>query len=400
MGAVSISRFAGVALSLLLLWRIVFVNAVLYGDDGRPRIPAIPASSNASAPERAEGGEALRGALRENPAEVAALLMLARDDEQESNYERASRAYLAAYRLAPLDREVLGEAARFFLGRGDVPNAVALLDKLAEHFPESRDRAFPVLLEVLTSRQHEDAWNGIVARSPEWLGAFIVASCKPTVDPLVLVPLLLSRIAAGKAAPAEVGCVVDNLRIAERWAEAYQVWLNTLPRERLAEVGFIFNGGFEFAPSGIGFDWVPAKQPEREVGHSVEMARTSGVAGKRSLRVAYNGKRQGGNAIAQFLALEPGRYELSGLARPEGMKIGRGVQWTVRCVAGGKPQEALATSERFLGSSEWRRFAFDITVPTGCRGQILQLEPAGAPESVAFLGGTVWFDDLMLRRGG
>ena len=29
MGAVSISRFAGVALSLLLLWRIVFVNAVV-----------------------------------------------------------------------------------------------------------------------------------------------------------------------------------------------------------------------------------------------------------------------------------------------------------------------------------------------------------------------------------
>ena len=386
MGAVSIARFAWVTLSLLLLWRIVFVNAALYGDDGRPRIPTISATGPAGSSERAGAGaaerEALRGVLRENPAEVAALLMLAHDDEQQSNYEHASRAYLAAYQLAPLDREVLGAAAGFFLRRGDVPNAVPLLDKLAEHFSESRERAFPVLLELLTSRQHAGAWNAVVARDPEWLGPFIIAYCKPTVDPLVLVPLLLKRIASGKAGPAEVGCVVDNLRIAGRWAEAYQVWLNTLPRERLADVGFIFNGGFEFPPSGIGFDWIPARQPEREVGHSVEMARTSGVAGKRSLRVSYNGKRQGGNAIAQFLALEPGRYELSGLAKPEGMKLGRGVQWTVRCVAQGKPRETLATSERFLGSSEWRRFAFDITVPGECRGQILQLEPAGAEDGL------------------
>ena len=80
------------------------------------------------------------------------------------------------------------------------------------------------------------------------------------------------------------------------------------------------------------------------------------------------------------------------------MTLGRGVQWTIRCVAEGRPGPAIASSERFIGSSDWQPFGFDVTIPQGCQGEILQLEPAGPEGSVAFAGGTVWFDDLVLRR--
>jgi hypothetical protein len=176
--------------------------------------------------------------------------------------------------------------------------------------------------------------------------------------------------------------------------------LNSLPREQLADVGYVFNGSFEFAPSGIGFDWIATKRPEREVGHTVDVVTVMGAVGKKALRVAYNGKRQVGIPIAQFLALAPGRYVFSGLGRPEGVKAGRGAQWTVRCVAGDKSAAPIATSERFVGSSEWRRFTFDLDIAPGCAGQVLQLEPVGADEGITYLAGTVWFDDLVLRRGG
>jgi hypothetical protein len=212
------------------------------------------------------------------------------------------------------------------------------------------------------------------------------------------VPLFLKRVAAGRATAPETACLVDSLRAAGRVEEAYQVWLNTLPRERLGDVGFVFNGNFEYLPSGIGFDWTLAKQPEREVGHVADIVQASGAVGKRALRVAYNGKRQTGNAAAQQLALAPGRYEMGGFGRPHQMSVGRGVQWVVRCSAAGKPRASIGASERFTGSSEWRRFIFEVDVPAGCRGQVLQLEPVGADEGPAFLGGTVWFDDLLLRR--
>ena len=50
------------------------------------------------------------------------------------------------------------------------------------------------------------------------------------------------------------------------------------------------------------------------------------------------------------------------------------------------------------GSSEWRRFSFEVAVPNDCHGQLLQLEPLGLADGTVYLAGTAWFDDLVLRR--
>jgi hypothetical protein len=388
-------RFGTVALSLLLLWRVIQVNAVWYEDTGQPRLPTA-SSAAAGGSER----EMLFGMIRDNPAQVAALLVLARDNEREGKATEAARAYAAAYQLAPDDREVLGATAEFRLRNGNVAEGVALLGRLAENYPQTRDRVFPVLAEILVSRQHPRAWDAVAAQGQDWIGPFVLASCNRGVDPAMLAPLHSKRIASGKVTAQETACLVDHLRSAGRWEEAYQVWLNSLSRERLADVGFVFNGGFEYAPSGIGFDWMPTKRPEREVGHTVEIAATLGAVGKRALRVSYNGKRQAGVPITQFLALAPGRYMLSAMGRSDGLKAGRGVQWTVRCVRGDKLEAPLAVSERFVGSSEWRRFSLELDIARTCPGQVLQLESAGADEGITYLAGTVWFDDLVLRRIG
>ena len=164
------------------------------------------------------------------------------------------------------------------------------------------------------------------------------------------------------------------------------------------DVGLVFNGSFEYVPTNMGFDWIADLGLERQTGHLVELVAGPGVQGKRALRVTYNGRRQTGVPIAQYLALSPGSYDLSGLGRPEGLRLGRGAQWTVRCVADGAAGAPIASSERFLGSSEWRSFSFEVVIPEPCRGQLLQLELAGADEGAAYLGGVVWFDGIALRR--
>jgi tetratricopeptide (TPR) repeat protein len=393
--AVTPGRALATLAALVIIWRIVEVNVVLYDESGRPRLPSFATTGILGAPdERA----ALIAAFNDNPAQVAALLLLARDFEEASRPADAERAYEAAFRLAPLDREVLVTASSFFLRRGKVDEALVLMDRLVEQYPETRERAFPVLAEILAAGRHASTWDRIAGRAPSWIGAFIVSSCRKGVEPEVLLTLFMSRVAISKAQPAETACLVDRLRAAERWEEAYQVWLNTLPRERLANVGSVFNGSFENAPSGVGFDWIPTREPERDVGHSVEVARNSSGAGTHALKVTYNGKRQVGAPIAQYLLLAPGHYEISGLARSDGMRVGRGVQWTVRCVNEGVPGAIVASSERFTGSSEWRRFAFDVDVQASCRGQILQLEPASPSESATYLAGAAWFRDLSATR--
>jgi hypothetical protein len=215
----------------------------------------------------------------------------------------------------------------------------------------------------------------------------------------LLAPLLQKRVATRRALPAEIDCVSEKLRASGQWQAAYQVWLNSLPRERLADVGHVFNGGFEQAASGIGFDWRTAQGPERQAGHAVEFASSSGGGvGKRALRVTYNGKRQAGPAIGQFMVVPPGRYELSGLARGEGLNSVRGVHWAVRCGDRDVRAPALGSSERFIGSSEWRAFTFPVIVPASCPGQVLELEPVGFHEGTTYLAGSVWFDELRLAR--
>jgi tetratricopeptide (TPR) repeat protein len=382
---------AGVlAVGLLLAWRIVQVNVVLYDENGVPRLPAAANAGSESVP--------LRKALDDNPGHVVALLNLARIHEAAGDEQAARRAYDAAFRLAPLDREALGAGADYLLRHGAIADAIAKLDQLADASPDARAVAFPVLARLVASEPQ--AWSRITARRPEWIGPFILFGCSQDMDPALLVPLLLDRVAHGRAKPEESGCVIDRFRDADRWPQAYQVWLNTLPRERLGDVGFIYNGSFEFAASGIGFDWRPSRARERDAGHSVEMPQAAGVAGQRALRVSYTGKRQSGIPILQYLSLAPGRYEMAGLAHPQSITAGRGVQWTLRCVKSGKPQQVIAASERFLGSSEWRRFSFEIAVPGDCPGQVVQLEPVGMSEGAVYLAGSAWFDELVLRRVG
>lgn len=370
---------AGIVLvALLLLWRALHVNVALYGDDGRPRVGSAPG---------------LVQALDDNPAEVAALLMLAREHESRGDRERAARALRSALDLAPYGREALLLATDFFL-RADDPAGVELLGRLADTRPDSA--VFAALGTLLASERHRDAVSSLLDRRPAWLAGFVLEACRRGVDP-ARVAAWMPR-ATGHGVPAETACGIDRMRAAGRWNEAYQLWLNALPRERLAQVGYVFNGGFEYAPTGIGFDWVLQQRPEREAGHSADVMQTSGAAGRRALRIAYNGKRQAEPAVRQFLALAPGPYELSGLARIESIKAVRGVHWTMRCAVGSGPGRLIGASERFVGSGEWRRFSAALDVPAACPGQVLQLEFAGDEAAAAFVSGTAWFDDLTLRR--
>ena len=381
-------RLALAAVAAALLWRVIQVNLVLYQDNGRPRLaPADVASKGDQA--------ALHTMVRDNPAEVAALLMIAHAYDVEGKGAEAQAAYRAALDLAPMDKDVLAHSASYFLRQGDA-RGVEMLGRLAAHFPVMRERVFATLHEVIAARRHRPAVVALFAHDPAWLGEFVRDACARGVDPATYVPLLLRRAAGGAPLP-QAGCAIERLRATGRWAEAYQLWLNILPRERLAEVGHVFNGGFEHAVSGTGFDWVLQPLAEREAGHVAEAVPAQGAAGRRALRVAYNGKRQSGVAARQYLVLGPGDYELTGLARPQGIVAPRGLQWSVRCADGARAAP-LAVSERFVGSSEWRRFSMEIAVDGSCPAQLLQLEPATEAGAVAYVGGIAWFDDLAIRR--
>ena len=387
-------RLGIVTVALLLLWRVIFVNAVVYDANGIPRV--APQGPGAAPMSEAAELAALRQVLAANPAEFTALLMLGRELET-SNTSAAARAYVAALDIAPFERDALATVATFLL-RQDEPGGVAILGRLLENHAASREAGFVTLARLLGTERHRPAVLTALSQHPEWEAAFLLHACAAGTDPTVLAPLLVARRRAGKAVSAEAACAIERLRGQSRWDQAYQLWLNLLPRQRLANVGHVFNGGFEESLDPLGFDWRLARGAERETGHTAEIRAAQGATGRSALRVAYNGRRQSGVPAAQFLALPPGRYELGGVARCESLKSLRGVQWTVRCMQEGRPGPVIGQSERFLGSGDWRPFAAEVIVPAGCPGQVLQLEPALDEGPLVFISGTAWFDELRLRR--
>ena len=377
------ARVAIAAALALLAWRAVHVNAFVYADENRP--VTRPAAGEPLAQAAAE-------ALRANPADVRALLMIARERDHASDASGTAAAYEAALAIAPVERVALHEAAAADLRNGRVAEALARMDALATHYDEERPAVFEVMGRMLGVPQHRALMEARAAQDPRWLTAFMAVACAK-VEPQDLAPLFMRRAAAGRSRPEEVGCMTDRLRRAGQWPLAYQAWLNSLPRARLSDVGYVFNGGFEHTTSGVGFDWIVAG----EAVQAVEFTPARGATGDRALRVSYGGKRILGPALRQYLALAPGRYQLTGRVHLDGLSSVRGVQWTVRC--GVEPNGIpLASSERFLGSEPWRAFTFPIAVPSGCPGQVLTLEPAGLREGTTFVSGAAFFDELRVAH--
>lgn len=387
MTAAAIARVAFAALALAILWRVLHVNAFVYADVNRP-VWRVPAEGPARLP-------ALRAALDANPADARALVQYGVESDREGDAATAKRAYSAAVEIAPIDRAALRAAALLDLREGRIADAVKGFDRLVAIYPDTREMVFPLFARGLGQPEARAALEALAGGRASWMGAFVAFACRDRdVDPMLAAAVLGRRAAAGLAHRDEVGCMTERLRRAGRWDAAYQLWLNSLPRERLADVGFVFNGGFEHAPSGVGFDWIAEASPAQGVEYLV----AGGATGRRALRVTWSGKRVGGPAVRQFLALEPGRYELSGSARLEALQSVRGIQWALRCAGAAAAAPPLGVSPRFLGSGDWQRFAFPVDVPTRCAGQVLQLEPVGLHEGTTYVTGKAWFDDLRLAR--
>jgi len=384
MHAAVLARAAVVVAVLVIGWRVLHVNAVVYGDTNRPTLK-VPEQGAART-------DALREAVRSNPAEVAALVEWGQARQSAGELGAARGAYAAALAIAPIDRGVLTAAAALDAAEGRIGEAVGRVDRLVDYYPQTREWAFPLLVQWLPQPHARAALDSLAARRTSWMGSFITFACG-RADAVLVGSLVSRRAAAGLAQPQEIGCATDRLRSAGHVEAAYQVWLNTLARDRLADVGHVFNGSFEHAPSGVGFDWIA---DERSPAHLVEYPITHDVEGRRALRVTWSGKRSTGAPIRQHLAVPAGRYLLSGRSRLEGLQSVQGIQWIVRCAGAASPP--LGASQRFVGSGEWQPFSFAVQVPHGCRGQLLQLQPVGLGEATTFVSGKAWFDDLRLAR--
>ncbi len=372
------------------------VQRALYWDPSNPLAHRRLAERMLAKGDADSAARHLREAIRGNPADGMALAQLAGIEAQADNFGVSDALAETANRLSPVSPSVQRQLGYYWLGRQKPEQGLSHLARaLYGDRREYHDEIFSLLLRVAEDPDARGLLAPYVSEPPSWWDDFFRHLAQEAQDLETVRSVYAARRASSNfpTSAAEDRRFTDRLARDGQVAEAYLAWVNALPPEALAQLGYLYNGGFERPPANHGFDWVA--RPPRNHGIEIGTARTPGMGGQAALKLSFRGDRQRFSHLHQRLFLAPGSYRVRGRVRPERLEARRGLQWRVVCTTGSTGW--LAESELFSGDGEWREFSFDLVVPPTCAGQILRLVSAGSREVDHEVSGVIWFDDLVIE---
>lgn len=232
-----------------------------------------------------------------------------------------------------------------------------------------------------------------LAKSPSWRLSFFQAFPQQVKQSDIPLKLMVALKESGKPpANKELAPYLNFLISKNSVEEAYNAWLQFLPKAELDTLGFLTHANFEQDPTGLAFDWQIAQGL-----NSIAEFRSFGSQGERALHITFSGGRIRFPEVSQVVILPPGKYRLEGKLR--GTIIAkRGLRWQLRCING---SHVLGETDMLMGQSqEWRIFKLEAEVPQSedCRGQTLRLFHDSRSASEEFITGEAWFTGLHLER--
>jgi hypothetical protein len=335
----------------------------------------------------------LRKAIDANPSEGRAFAALGRLLETRGEADQARQAMETAARLSPQRSDVQMEVAGYWMRQGDLDRALAHWNTVLRHRGDLRARVFPELLQLAGDPARQAAFLPLLKQPVPWWPAFFIHAAAKAPD-VNTVRVLFSLQQGGPNAPTPemLRAYLARLQKEGAWMEAWFAWLNSLTKEQIGKLGYLYNGSFEAPISNLGFDWIVQKHPAV----SLDTAATFETSGERALRVNFRGLRVKFQNLYQYLMLPPGTFYLQGRVRPDNLQAAQGMQWALYCLGNNEP---VAVTDRFRGSDQWTRFRTEFSIPpSGCPVQMLRLELAGTIRLDFDANGTIWFDNLGIEQ--
>lgn len=153
----------------------------------------------------------------------------------------------------------------------------------------------------------------------------------------------------------------------------------------------LFNGGFEFEPTGASFDWRTSPID----GVEVRRDRALSHGGSWSLQIRFDGTRNlAYSHVRQRAFVRPGRYRLEAYVRTAGISTDQGIGF--RMIDRDSPARLDLRTATLVGTSDWTRLesVFQVNQPTGLvEVQVVRQPSAKFNNRIA---GRVWIDDVKL----
>ncbi len=359
--------------------------------NGQPEALLRAASARLDAGDVPAARLLARSAVSANPLDGRGYRELARTAEADGDVVQARALMEQAARHAPRDPYSHAWLLQHLLGEGRLDEGLRHVDALLRVDPARGETLYPALAALVDDAQARPPLAALLARNPTWRAAFWNRLCSDGSHTDAIATLVgMLEGSAAPLQPAERAAWLERLIRDHRWAQAYPLWVDTLPPERRASLSNVYDGSFEYAPGDVGFGW--------RIGHiaGADIAQR-GMPGARSLRIEFADRRVAFRHVRQLLALPPGDYRLQGRTRTEALHNERGLQWVIDCAEG--HGQRVGATERFSGSGPWRDFATGFVVPDhDCGAQWLQLELAARVPAEQQVSGIIEFTGLEVTR--
>lgn len=381
-----LARGAAFALALILggffLWHGVYLAVgdalgarkpeAAFELDSRRAALAIAAADRAVGNEEIEeierAHDMLREALRANPLAPRLLTALALVEASRARQAQARTLMQAAGDAFARDEPAQAWLFEDALKAGDHAGAVRRLDHVLRVAPTRVDSTLRALMPLIGVEAAAPALAQALAQTPPppWRErALVLFAGQADIGFLWSLHQAL-KAGPAPAEPEEMRAFLERLVEERMFEDAYAVWAETMPADRLARAGPLFNSRFQYPVSNTPFDWTITEAPGR-------VTRVVGEPGRRRLQIDFFGGRVPYRDVRHMMMLSPGEYRFVGLERAMNLRTERGLRWRILCAQDG---ETLGETGLLAGEVAWRPFVVEFIVPEGCVAQTLQLELA------------------------
>jgi len=329
-----------------------------------------------------------------SPADARGYSVLGAIEERRGNNEAAQGLYSLALEHSKSELHALLRTAQLRLDAGDPAGALDNIDLLLRRWPAYWDQVQPVLAALASNKEAAGLLAAKLNQLPPWRSRAIAALSKDPASLGMLRDLIASTSAEMRNRVdwiSERDGVIASLISNKAYTEAYALFLSTLTEQEKSVAGYVYDGKFELPPGRGYFGW----RVQRPGAVDVKLGELADP-GQPGLRIRFLDSPARPGVVTQNLMLPFGQYRLVVGASGSGLRLPKGLYWSIRC-AGGRLLVKLPVPE---GSFRDTPLETMLDVPSSdCARQVLSLDTEVRTESWRDrYQGEVRFNDIALTR--